>query len=64
MYSRSVDIDVESLPESVLALLGGELIKCFGFLFAQKGLMVVLEALIVVGGPLGQVCVVDNSFFS
>lgn len=38
------------LPEPVLALLGGELIECFGLLFAKKGLMVVLEALIVFVG--------------
>lgn len=39
-----------SLPELVLALFRGELIKCFGLLFAQKGLMVILEALIVFVG--------------
>lgn len=39
-----------SLPEPVLALFRGELIKCFGLLFAQKGLMVILEALIVFVG--------------
>lgn len=39
-----------SLPELVLALFRGELIKCFGLLFSQKGLMVILEALIVFVG--------------
>ena len=40
-------IIITVLPESVLALLRGELVKRLGLVFAQKGLMVVLEALVV-----------------
>lgn len=52
-----------SLPEPVLALLGSELVKCPGFLFAEKGLMVVLEARIVFVGLPAQFLVVNNSVF-
>lgn len=54
-----------SLPEALFALLRGELVECFGLLFAQEGLMVVLEAFIVVvvglSGYLG--VLVEDSVF-
>lgn len=53
-----------SLPEPVLALLWGELVKCFGLLFAQKGLMVVLEAFIIfVGLPNQFRILIKDSIF-
>lgn len=55
MCSGSVQSNHILLPKPVLALLGGELIKCFGLLFPKKGLMVVLEAFIVFLGSLAQV---------
>lgn len=52
------------LPEALFALLRGELVECFGLLFAQKGLVVVLEAFIVVVGLSGYLGVlVEHSVF-
>ena len=42
-------------PQPLLALLRGELVEGLGVLLAQEGLVVVLEALVVLGRPLAQV---------
>lgn len=39
-------------PQPLLALLRGELVEGLGVLLAQEGLVVVLEALVVLGRPL------------
>lgn len=53
-----------SLPELVLALLRAELVKCLGLLFTQKGIMVVLEAVIVfIGFPAQFWVLIYNSLF-
>lgn len=41
-------------PQPLLALLRGELVEGLRVLLAQKGLVVVLEALVVLGRPLAQ----------
>lgn len=41
-------------PQPLLALLRGELVEGLGVLLAQEGLVVVLEALVVLGRPLAQ----------
>lgn len=41
-------------PQPLLALLRAELIEGLGVLFAQEGLVIVLEALVVLGRPLAQ----------
>lgn len=66
MRCAKIILRCRSLPQPLLALLGGELIECFGLLFAQKDLVVVLEAIIVFVSRLSQQfgVLIKNSVFS
>lgn len=53
---------VSHLPQSVFALLWAELVKSFGFLFAQESLVVILVSLGIVVGMVTKVAMLMYTF--